>query len=171
MDLHRADVTLEDVAYYSQEEIEVAEESDGFICHQAKHSKEEITDIIIAGHDDTFIRKHGISCDFKWMLKDQKDAFLGEMDNVEGKPMRQDYRSLAYILGILSSKVQQIEAQCKDRQELVTEKIIKHWCDKTGKRITFQLMLTMVRHPGLVGNQTATLSIETALAKCGHKVD
>ena len=154
------------MSFYTQEEIEDAEEKDGFICHQTKHTKEEVTEIMIAGHDDTFIRKQGINCDFKWMLKDQKDEFLSKMDRISKKPLRQDYRSLAQVLGISNSKLQQME----DQQVSVTEQIIKHWCDRTGQRMTFQLMLTMLRHPGLVGNEAAALSVEKTLAECGHKV-
>ena len=154
------------MSHYTQEEIEDAEEKDGFICHQTKYTKEEITEIMIVGHDDTFIRKQGISCDFKWMLKDQKDEFLSEMDRFSKKPLRQDYRSLAQVLGISNSKLQQME----DQQVSVTEQIIKHWCDKTGQRMTFQLMLTMLRHPGLVGNEAAARSVKKTLAECGHTV-
>ena len=126
---------------------------------------------MIAGHDDTFIRRQGISCDFKWMLKNQKDAFLSEMDSINDKPLLQDYRSLAQVLGIPNSKVQQMEIQNKDQQKSMTEEILKYWCNKTGRRMTFELMLTMLRHPGLVGNRTAARSVENTLAECGHKVD
>ena len=169
LDLRKSDVTLEGVNSYYLEDIEAAESKDGFICHK-DGSKEEITEIIIAGHDDTFIRKQGIRCDFKWMLKDQKDEFLSEMDSTNDKPLLQDYRSLAHVLGIPNSKVQQMEIQNKDQQKSVTEEILKHWRNKTGRRMTFQLMLTMLRHPGLVGNRTAARSVENTLAECGHKV-
>ena len=152
LDLRTSEAALENVNSYYQEDIEAAESKDGFICHK-DGSKEEITEIMIAGHDDTFIRKQGISCDFKWMLKDQKVEFLSEMDSINNKPLRQDYRSLAQVLGIPNSQVQQMEIQNRDQQRSVTEEILKYWCNKTGRRMTFQLMLTILRHPGLVGKQ------------------
>ena len=169
MDLRKSHVTLEDVNSYYLEDIDVAEAEHGFICHK-DGSKEEINEIMIAGHDNTFIRTQGIRCDFKWMMKEQKVEFLNEMDSINNKPLHQDYRSLAQVLDIPNSKVQQMEIQYRDRQESLTEEIIKNWCDKTGKRMTFQLMLTILRHPGLVGNKTATRSVEKTLAECGHKV-
>ena len=169
LDFRKSDVTLENVNFYHQEDIEAAETKNGFICHKDK-SKEEINEIMIAGHDDTFIRKHGINCDFKWMLKKQKVKFLSEMDTINDKPMRQDYRSLAQLLDIPNSIVQQMEIQYRDQVQSVTEEIIKYWCNETGKRMTFQLMLTILHHPGLVGNKTAALSIEKTLTECGHKV-
>ena len=169
LDLRKSDVTLENVNFYHEEDLEAAETKNGFICHKDK-SKEEITEIMIAGHDDTFIRKQGISCDFKWMLKDKKVKFLSEMDTIKDKPLRQDYRSLAQLLNIPKSIVQQMEIQYRDQLQSVTEEIIKYWCNETGKRMTFQLMLTILYHPGLVGNKTAALSIEKILTECGHKV-
>ena len=169
MDLRKLEVSLENVHSYYEKDVEAAEAKDGFICHK-DGSKEEIIDIMIVGHDDTFIRKQGISCDFKWMLKDQKVDFLSEMDSIADKPLLEDYRSLARVLGIPSSKVQQMEIQSRDQQRSVTEEILEYWCIKTGRRMTFQLMLTMLRHPGLVGNKTAARSVEKTLAECGHKV-
>ena len=169
MDLRNSDDTLENVNSYYQGDIEAAESKDGFICHK-DGLKEEITEIMIAGHDDTFIRKQGISCDFKWMLKEQKVELLSEMDNIDDKPLRQDYRSLAQVLDIPNGKMKQMETQFKDQQESVTEQIIKYWCDMTKKRMTFQLMLTILRHPGLIGNESATQTVKKTLAECGHKV-
>ena len=169
LDLRKSEVTLENVNSYYEEDIEAAESKDGFICHK-DGSKEEITEIMIAGHDNTFIRKQGISCDFRWMLKEQKVRFLSEMDTINDKPLRQDYRSLAQLLDIPKSIVQQMEIRYRDQLQSVTEEIIKYWCNETGKRMTFQLMLTILRHPGLVGNKTAALSIEKTLTECGHKV-
>ena len=169
MDLRKPDVTLENVSYYYQEDIEAAELHHGVVCHKDS-SKEEITDIMIAGHDETFIRKQGINCDFKWMLKDQKIEFLNEMDNIIDKPLHRDYRSLAQVLNISNSKVHLSKMRYRDHQESVTEQLLKHWSEHTGKRITFQMILTMLRHPGLVGNKTAAECVEKTLAKCGHKV-
>ena len=169
MDLRKLDVTLENVSSYYQEDIEKAESNDGFVCHKDS-SIEYITDIMIVGHDDTFIRKQGINCDFKWMLKDQKDEFLDEMDDINDKPLHRDYRSLVQVLNISKSKVKRSEMRYRDHQESVTEQLLKHWSENTGKRITFQMMLTMLRHPGLVGNKTAAECVEKTLAKCGHKV-
>ena len=169
-DLHRPGDTLEDVTFYTQEELEVAEEKDGFICHKTNQTKEWISDIMIAGHDTTFIRKQGIRCDFKWMPKKPKADVVIELDNVSDKPLQEDYRSLARCLGIPNSEVQEMEIRYRDRQESVTEHVIRHWCDNTETRMTFQLMVTMLKHPGLVGNKTAAQIVEDTLAECGFKV-
>ena len=123
----------------------------------------------MSGYDPTFIRKFGVRCDVKWMLKSDKDEFLNAMDN-DDNHLRQDYRSLADVLGISNNKLVQLTQQCRDRQESVTERIIQEWRQTTGNRLTFQMMLTLLRHPGLVANETAARCIEKSLEACGHKV-
>ncbi|XP_072048644.1 uncharacterized protein [Amphiura filiformis] len=162
------DLPLEDVSYYTQEEIEAAEDTDGFVYHQSKNTKEKVSDILVAGFDTTFIRKLGIRCDMKWMTRAQKEEFLSEMDN-DDRSLRQDYRSLAEILGISNNKIQLIVRRCRDHQESVTESIIQEWRETTGGKLTFQMMLTMLHHPGLVANEAAARIIEKYLADCDHK--
>ncbi|XP_072045771.1 uncharacterized protein [Amphiura filiformis] len=162
------DVSLEDVSYYTQEEVEAAEDTDGFVYQRSKNTKENVSEILVAGCDTTFIRKLGIRCDMKWMLKDQKEEFLSEMNN-DDRYLRQDYRSLAEVIGISNNKVQRIVRRCRDHPELVTDSIIHEWCEMTGEKLTFQMMLTMLHNPGLVGNEAAARIIEKNLADCGHK--
>ncbi|XP_072015116.1 uncharacterized protein [Amphiura filiformis] len=162
------DVPLEDVSYHTQDEIEAAEATDGFVYHQSKNTKENVSEILVTGFDTTFIRKFGIRCDMKWMRKDHKEEFMSEMDN-DDRSLRQDYRSLADILGISNSKVKHLVRRCRDLQESVTESIIQEWRETTGEKMTFQMMLTLLHHPGLVANEAAARIIEKNLTDCDHK--
>ena len=159
--------TLDDVVFYSQQEIEAAEERDGIVYHKAKQMKENVEDILLAGYDPTFIIKQGPSCDIKWMLREEKEEFLREMDNIAGHPLRQDYRSLAEALDIPMRKLQELERRGHDS---VTEGLLQYWSQKTGKRMTFGMMLTLLKHPGLVDNEEASKFLIYVLERFGHKV-
>ena len=159
--------TLDDVAFYSQQEIEAAEKRDGIVYHKAKHMKESVEDILIAGYDPTFIIKQGPSCDIKWMLQEEKEEFLREMDNIAGHPLRQDYRSLAEALDVPTGKVQALESRGQDS---VTEGLLQYWNQRTRRRMTLGMMLTLLTHPGLVDNEKASTCVEDVLERLGHKV-
>ena len=169
-ELHDPEISLEDVAYYTEEDIEAAERKDGIVYHHSKPIKEKVSDILIKGFDATFVKKFGLNCDTKWLLEAFKEGFINEMDTTEDKPLRQDYRSMAEVLGIPSNKVQQIARRCRDQQLSVTEEIIKCWCETSGLRMTFDRMLTMLRHPGMIGNETAAGFLEASLKQCGCEV-
>ena len=159
--------TLDDVAFYSQQEVEKAETQGGVVYHKTKQMKENVEDILVAGYDPTFIIKHGTKCDVKWLLQEEKYKFLIEMDNIASHPLRQDYRSLADALDISPQEVQKLESQGHDS---VTESLLQRWCNKTGKRMTFGMMLTLLKHPGIVGNEEASKPLEDNLKHFGHKV-
>ena len=169
-ELHDPQIPLEDVVYYTEEEIEAAERKDGIVYHQPKSMKEEVSEILIKGFDKTLVRKFGLNCDIKWLLEEFKDDFINEMDSTENKPLRQDYRSMAEVLGIPNNKVQQIKRRCRDKELSVTEEIIRYWCETSRLRMTFDRMLTMLHHPGMIGNETAAGSLQASLKQCGCEV-
>ena len=129
--------------------------------------KENVGDILVAGYDPTFIIKHGTKCDMKWLLHEEKQDFLIEMDNIASHPLRQDYRSLADALDISPKELQKLESQGYDS---VTERVLEFWCKKTGKRMTFEMMMTLLKHPGVVSNDEASKPLEENLERFGHKV-
>ena len=159
--------TLDEVAFYLQQEIEKAEIQGGVVYHKTKQMKENVEDILLAGYDPTFIIKYGTKCDMKWMLQGEKQQFLREMDNITSHPLRQDYRSLADALDISLNEVHELESQ---KHASVTEGLLQRWRKKTGERMTFEMMLTLLKHPGIVGNEEASKPLEDNLKHFGHKV-
>ena len=149
---------LKSVISYSMEQIETGENLNGYVSG----STEKTTDVLIAGADTHFIKKRGMDCNYPWILQETKEAIESEMTPNAGN-LQSDYHTLASLL-----KVPQEEYS---NEKSRTDYIIRHWCNKKKKRMTFGAIYTLLKHPGIIGNQDAARVLRDMLEVHGHQVN
>ena len=151
---------LRSVTYYTLEMIEKGESLKGFVAG----STEKTVDVLVAGADTHFIKNQGMDCDYKWILQETKTNLELEMNpNYATSTLKADYHSLASLL-----KVPEKEYSGKEKP---TDFIIRHWCDNRRKRMTFGMLYTLLKHPGIIGNQEAARVLEDMVETHVHQVN
>ena len=150
--------------HYALDEIEVGESRNGQVSKSVKGQKleDKTEDVLVAGADTYFIQKQGLDCDYKWIPHETKENLESEMDPSAANTIKADYHSLASLL-----KVQKKEYS---GEESPTDYIIQHWCHSKGKRMTFGMLYTILKHPGIIGNEEAARVVAEMLHKHGHQV-
>ena len=168
----------ESVVFYTMAELELAEDKkngqvtksmtiekkvkDGNQTERLRetvNTKERVSDVLIAGVDQHFIKLKGAKCSFDWMLQEPKKRLLTILDNAD-----EDHQVLARLLNVKSTEY------CATNGSTSTEALIQHWCKKCGKQMSLQALHTILKHPGLVGNRDAASVIEEMLQEVGHEV-
>ena len=123
-----------------------------------KPVQEKTYDILLVGNDPLFVKEKGMECKLHWMLQQEK---LFELVDKED-PLRCDFRSLSGFLDV--------ELKSLRDQKSYTQAIIEKWSKRTGQSMTIGLMYTLLKHPGIVGNDAAARHIEKVLNGNGHEV-
>ena len=131
--------------------IETGESMNGYVSG----STEKTTDVLVAGAESHFIKKQGMDSDYKWILREAKA-------NLESMMNPSDYHSLASLLKVPEKEY--------SNEESPTDYIIRHWCNKKKKRMTFGMLHTLLKHPGIIGNHEAARVLEDMLEEYGHWV-
>ena len=148
--------------------IEAGEKLHGTVYNKSMKISEKTTDILVVGGDPHFIRQQGMECDIKWMLEKSKRKLYQLLDATSC--LRTDYQSLAEVLGIESSILEETEKECSAKGISPTEAIIRYWTSEKGNQMTFGLFYKVLTHPGLVGNMEAAQIIETMMKDLGCQV-
>ena len=156
---------LQSVHNYTMEEIEAGENQDGTVYNKSMKISEKTRDILVAGGDPHFIRQKGMECDIKWMLQTSKRQLDQLLDTTSC--LRTDCQSLAEFLGIEGATLEELEM---DHSYSCTEAIINHWTARTGNKMNFRLLYSVLIHPGLVSNREGAKVIQTMMEKEGLEV-
>ena len=122
-------------------------------------TEEKVSDVLIRGVDQHFIKVNGGNCSFDWMLQEPKTKLLEILDNT-----LEDHQTLACLLNVKQTDY------CATDNSPSTEALIQHWCQKREKQMSLQALHTILKHPGLVGNRDAASVIEEMLQEVGHEV-
>ena len=131
------------------DELEYGESRDGYVSND-EDTRDKITDILVAGADPHFINKQGIECNYKWIPCETKASLETKITRI----------NLAYMASIL-------EDQVPDS----LDQIITHWCNMKQEKMTFRLLYTLLKHPGIIHNERAALLLEDMLQKHGQQVN
>ena len=150
---------LRSVTYYNLDMVEKGEILNGLVFE----TTEKTTDVLVAGIDTHFIKKQGMDCDYKWVPLKTKSSLESQMEPGKSNTLKADYHSLASLLKVPEEEY--------SSEKSPTDYIIKHWCHDNNKRITFGMLYTLLKHPGIIGNQQAACVLEKMLNRHGHQVN
>ncbi|XP_077862527.1 death-associated protein kinase 1-like [Saccoglossus kowalevskii] len=121
----RSNEKLEDVCYYTLDEIREAEEKKTNVYHKKAGKEEKVTDLIVPGFDKTFLNEKGHKCDVKWMPYETRQEVIKHLEPED--PMWQDHRIMAQYMGIGHEDRKLFAAQAKTRGQYVTELFLAEW--------------------------------------------
>ena len=128
------------------DEIEYGESRDGCVSSDGE-SREKTADILVAGADPHFIVQQGMECNYKWILCKTKENLKSKIK--------------------LDSMAQLLDDQ--DANDL--DQIIARWSDRKQRKMTFRLLYTLLKHPGIIHNERAARLLENMLKQTGHQVN
>ncbi|XP_072043296.1 death-associated protein kinase dapk-1-like [Amphiura filiformis] len=157
----RQSENLEAVWSFTEESLIAAEEADGFVRKDASTRPENIADIFIQGYDATILRMVGPKCRYAWLPVDAAKRCFNRLDVVH--KWREDYRSVARLLGIPDFEMAQILDQSKSQCQSVTINLIKEWCEKKKKKMTVGMLRTLVSRLSLEDNSDALKAIDEVI--------
>ncbi|XP_072047637.1 death-associated protein kinase 1-like isoform X1 [Amphiura filiformis] len=155
---------LEDVWYYSEDELMQAE-MDGHdtVKHRATGNTDMISSILCIGYDSLFLQVFRADCSIQWVPHTVKKDLYRYLDVQTSR--RNDYRSLADILGISTAKV--IE---KNASGSATDSIVTRFCNREGTKMSLGLFHGILSHPGLVDSIEALKILDDLLSEKGIEI-
>ncbi len=157
---------LEDVWYYSEEDLTKAE-TDGLdsVVDRATGNTDKISSILCMGYDPLFLQVFKAECSVQWVPHTVKKDLYRCLD--AQNPKLDDYRSLAEVLGISPTELQEIE---KNNSGSVTHAVIGRFCERGGRKMSLRLLYDILSHPGLVDNADARRILDDLLSEKGIEV-
>ncbi|XP_072039212.1 uncharacterized protein [Amphiura filiformis] len=141
----KTECNLEKILYYDSDDLHKAEEGNGMVYHSRESHADNMIDVLCQGVDMMFITELG-----------------------------NDHRMLAQIFGIPEDKFLRLVRFCsttKDRS--ITDEILREVCAtrrRNGHKLTIQEVMTVLKHPGIIGNDDLAKDIESMLIDKGHQV-
>ena len=138
-------ITSGTVLYYTIGEIEEGESGDGFVSKD-RGVRDKTTEILVAGADPHFIVKHDVKCNYEWILHETK-----------GKLEDKVVHSIATLLNV---------PELHDLDQVIT-----YWCGKKGRKMTFGMLYTLLKHPGIIYNEEAARDLADMLRMFGYQVN
>ncbi|XP_072047639.1 uncharacterized protein [Amphiura filiformis] len=154
---------LEDVWYYSEDELIQAERSGlDTVKHRATGNTDMISSILCIGYDSLFLQVFRADCSIQWVPHTVKKDLYRCLDVQTSR--RNDYRSLAAVLGISTAKLQEIE---KNISGSATESIVTSFCNREGTKMSLGLFHAILSHPGLVDSTEALQILDDLLSEKG----
>ncbi|XP_072020123.1 uncharacterized protein [Amphiura filiformis] len=169
----KTECNLEKVLYYELDDLHKAEKGNGTVYHSQLAHTDDMTDVICQGVDMTFIAELGGCSGWEWISTWLQQRICAVLD--ETHPLGSDYRMLADIWGIPWCKFQQLARFCSTTKgHSITDEILKEVCSirrRNADKLTIQKVLTVLKHPSMIGNDDLAKSIESMLLDSGHQVE
>ncbi|XP_072044371.1 death-associated protein kinase dapk-1-like [Amphiura filiformis] len=163
----RKSENLETVWGFTAQSLVAAEEGDGLVRKDASTRPEDIAEILFQGYDVSILIKLGPKCRYEWLPVDAAKRCFSRLDAIH--KWREDYRSVARLLGIPDFQMSQILDQSKSDRQSVTCGLIKEWCKKKEKKMTIGMLRTMVSRLSLEDNVDALQAIDDVIETCPGK--
>ncbi|XP_077863613.1 death-associated protein kinase 1-like [Saccoglossus kowalevskii] len=129
----RSNEKLEDVCYYTLDEIREAENKKTNVYHKTAGKEEKVTDLIMPGFDTTFLKEQGMKCDVKWLPHKTRQTVIKHLEPED--PMWQDHRIMAQHMGIGHDDRKLFAAQAKTRGTDVTELFLSEWSARWEEKV------------------------------------
>ncbi|XP_072038756.1 uncharacterized protein [Amphiura filiformis] len=163
---------LENVLYYEPDDLHKAEEGNGTVYHSRQTHADNMVDVICQGVDMMFITELGGLSGWEWLPLELQQQICAVLDKTH--PLGNDHRMLAQIFGIPEDKFLRLVRFCsttKDRS--ITDEILREVCAtrrRNGHKLAIQEVMTVLKHPGIIGNDDLAKRIESVLIDKGHQV-
>ncbi|XP_072043046.1 uncharacterized protein [Amphiura filiformis] len=152
---------LEDVWSYKEENLVEAERGDGLVRKDASTRPEDVTKIIFKGYDNVVLRRLGSRCRYDWLPVDAAKRCFSRLDVIS--EWREDYRSVARLLGIAEFEMERIVKLSENRDQSVTCNLIRQWCEKNGAKMTIGMLRKLLCRLSLEINVDALEAIDEVM--------
>ncbi|XP_072043473.1 uncharacterized protein [Amphiura filiformis] len=152
---------LEDVWSYKEENLVEAEGGDGLVRKDASTRPEDVTKIIFKGYDNVVLRRLGSRCRYDWLPVDAAKRCFSRLDVIS--EWREDYRSVARLLGIAEFEMERIIKLSENRDQSVTCNLIRQWCEKNGTNMTIGMLRKLLCRLSLEINVDALEAIDEVI--------
>ncbi|XP_072049954.1 uncharacterized protein [Amphiura filiformis] len=168
----KTEYNLEKVLYYESDDLHKAEAGNGTVYHSRQAHADSMIDVICQGVDMMFITELGGLSGWEWIPLKLQNRIYAVLD--ETHPLGSDHRMLADIWDISKNRFQQLVRFCTTTKDhSITGEILREVCAtrrRNGHKLTIQEVMTVLRHPGIIGNDDLAKGIESMLMNEGHQV-
>ncbi|XP_072020982.1 uncharacterized protein [Amphiura filiformis] len=168
----KTEYNLEKVLYYELNDLHKAEKGDGMVYHSQQAHKDDMTNVLCQGVDRMFITKFGGVCGWEWIPIELQKMICAVLDKPH--PLRSDYRMIAEVLKVPDERLEQLIGFClSSRGHSITAEILQEVCvtrRRNGDKLTIQEVVTLLKHPGIIGRDDLAKEIESMLLSMGHAV-
>ncbi|XP_072039196.1 uncharacterized protein [Amphiura filiformis] len=167
----KTECNLEKILYYESDDLRKAEEGNGTVYHSRQTHADNMIDVICQGVDMMFITELGGRSGWEWIPLELQQRIYAVLD--ETHPLGTDYRMLADIWAISKNRFQQLVRFCTTTKDhSITDEILREVCAtrrRNGHKLTIQEVMTVLKHPGIIGNDDLAKGIESMLMDEGHQ--
>ncbi|XP_077869018.1 death-associated protein kinase 1-like, partial [Saccoglossus kowalevskii] len=124
---------LNEVKSYSLQQMKDAEDKKTNVFEKELGIEEKVSDLMVPGFDETFLKEQGFKCDIKWLPHKTRQEIIRHLEPED--PLHQDHRIMAQYMGIGHDDRKLFAAQAKTRGTDVTELFLSVWSARWEEKV------------------------------------